>query len=113
MANKHKGEVSLQVGSETYTMRLSINAMCNLEDSLKRPIDDIISDLSQGNVNMSTLRAIAHATLTDTHKDITLEAVGEIMSEVGVETVVAKLTESLRASFPEAKVAEKNPKDQK
>jgi len=111
MANKHKGEVELQVGDSTYVMRLSVNALCNLESALDRPKDDIFADLASGKVRINTLRAITHAALVCQHPEVNLEVAGDIMAKAGMGLVVEKLTEAVTAAFPvEAKVADKNPK---
>lgn len=112
MANKHKGEVTLQVGSVAYVMRLSVNALCYLEEATGKPVNQVMSELQNGSdIKLGTLRQIVHASLVEQHKDVDLEKAGDIMEEAGIKVVVDKLTEALLAAFPpEAKAADKDPK---
>lgn len=112
MANKHKGEVALQVGDATYTMRLSVNALCHLEEATGKPVNQVMAELQNGaDIKLGTLRQIVQASLVDQHNEVDLNKAGDIMEEAGVAIVVDKLTEALLAAFPEAKVkTEKDPK---
>lgn len=115
MANKHRGEVSLQVGSETYTLRLSINELCNIEQAFGgKPIQEILGELENGdNVKLTTLRTIVHAAFKSSHPEMTVEETGNIMGEYGAAETVKKLIEAMTAGMPEAKVADANPKAKK
>lgn len=92
-------------------MRLSVNEFCLLEDAFNAPIKEVLSSLENADgLRMNDLRKIVHAALNNKHNDLTVEEAGNIMTEYGPREMVAKLTEALFAAFPEAKVADKDPK---
>ena len=45
MANRHRGEVDFKVGDKTYTMRLSADAICQLEDATGNSVLTLIERL--------------------------------------------------------------------
>lgn len=115
MANREKGEVSLAAGDKTYTLRLSINALCELEDAFGKPVAEIVKMLQASDgVRISHLREIVQAALSDHHDGLTLKEVGSIMSDAGVDRIGAVLGELFAATFPSGKgdsrgKPEKNP----
>lgn len=110
MPNKLRGEVALQAGEKTYTLHLSVNALCALENEVGRGANEIFVDLDKGNkVKVGTIRAIVWAALTDNHPEITLKEAGAIITEIGMADLVAKLAAAIVASYPEAKSDEARP----
>jgi hypothetical protein len=61
MANALRGEVDLQVGDKTYTLRLSINAIAEVETLLDKGINEILATLDPATARIGTLRAILWA----------------------------------------------------
>lgn len=104
MANREKGEVSLAAGGETYTLRLSINALCELEDVFDQPIGEIVTLLqADGGVRISHLREIVRAALSEHHPGLTAPEVGRIMSDAGIDRIGGVLGELFSATFPDRK----------
>lgn len=115
MSNPHRGEVALVVGSATYTLCYSINALCNLEEKLDKPIAEIIDTLGKKegkNIKLGLVRSLVWAGLLEKMPDVTPEKAGEIIQEGGVDAVLEKVGEAISIAFPnkEAKAADKNPK---
>ena len=103
MANKVKGEVSLNADGKTYILRLSINAICELEDAEGKGIDQIARELVGGRSGMRSLRRILKYALKENHGDLELEAVGSIMSLAGFAPTSQALGEAFQIAFPEPK----------
>lgn len=69
MANKHKGEVSFAADGKTYTLSLSINAMCEMDDAFG--VDDALGSLmSTGKATVKQLRTIFFVALRHHHPEI-------------------------------------------
>jgi len=101
MANPNRGQVDLEVGSKTYTLSFSINAMCELEDELGEPIAVIAAGLNNpAGVKVSIVRALVWAALRDHHPDIDLKAAGELVSEAGLVDVMAAVGKAFANAFP-------------
>jgi Phage tail tube protein, GTA-gp10 len=67
MANRERGEVSLTVNGTTYTLRPTVNAICDLEDLLQLPFAAIAEKASAGDIR--AMRALMWAYLQDKHAD--------------------------------------------
>lgn len=104
MANKHRGEVALSVDGATYTMRLSANALCDLEGVLQCNANQAFA--AMGQMEIRAMRAILWASLTETKPGLTLAGAGEIMDAAGLKTIAAKLGELVAATFPQADAGE-------
>lgn len=69
MANPHKGEVSFKSGDTDYTLRISINTMCELDDALK--VEDAFNTLFvTGKATLKQLRTAFFLALRKQHPEI-------------------------------------------
>jgi len=101
MANPLRGEVDLVAGETTYTLRMSINEIVQLETLLDMGVMEISSMLGEaGNPRLGAWRAALWAALQGHHKGTTLEDAGEIIAQAGFANVMAKVGEALQAAFP-------------
>lgn len=101
MANPLKGEVDLVAGETTYTLRMSMNSIAQLEQALDKSVNEISALLSDaGNVRIWLWRATLWAALQANHKGTTLEQAGDIAGEVGLATVLEKVGEAMTLAFP-------------
>jgi hypothetical protein len=100
MANPLRGEVDLQVGEKTYTLRLSINAIAEVETLLDKGINEILSTLDPQNARIGTLRAILWASLQEHHPEITLLDAGDLIGDVGAENAGPIIGDAIKAAFP-------------
>lgn len=111
MANRERGEVTLAAHNQTYTLRLTTNACCELEDRLARAgevvherrllhatkdgpsttipvtrprlLDDVVAGVFRGSVR--DLRWLLWAALQDKHSDTvpTPERAGDLIDSAG------------------------------
>lgn len=101
MANPLKGEVDLVAGDKTYTLRMSINEIVQLETLLDKGVQEISAILGNDqDVRIGAWRAALWASLQANHKGLTLEDAGDIMGEAGMPEVMAKVGEALQLAFP-------------
>lgn len=106
MANPHRGEVALTVGDQDYTLSFSINAICELEDALDKPVAKIAEGLQDASgVRMTVVRTVIWAALRDHHEEITLKEAGIIASQAGIQAAMAAISAAFSLAFPEAKEA--------
>lgn len=103
MANKERGQVSIDIDGKAYKLVYSTNALCELEDALNRNVNSITTEVQDpSKVRLKTLRAMFWAGLTEHHPDIDLKAAGNLMTIGGASAVMTKVGEAFRLAFPEA-----------
>lgn len=86
MANPERGEVAFTVGDRVYTLVLDMNAICELEELLSTPTHPVTSAqvfVLAANYSYRHIRALVWAALRRHHKDVTLEAVGDLIEQSG------------------------------
>ena len=83
MANRERGEMDLTAGDKTYTLKLTTNATCELEDLSGKVLDDIMRQLAKG--SSKALRWILWASLQEYHADVAKDVkdVGPIIDAAG------------------------------
>jgi len=101
MANREKGEVSVEIAGTSYTLCLDLNAMCALEEMFSKPGADVTFQDVLAQVNLGKqryIRAVFWAAFQKFHPEVTLKGVsdlvqasggvlgftGELMSKMGV-----------------------------
>jgi hypothetical protein len=110
MANPHRGEVRLSADGEDYTLSLSINAMCELEELLGEPIAKTAMGLSAvETMKMTTVRAMLWAALRDHHPQVNIVDAGDIAAKAGITEAVKKIGEAFNLAFPQEQ-AKGNPR---
>lgn len=95
MANKQRGEVTLELAGEKYTLRPSFEAICELEDLLDIGIMEIVTILHSGNVRLKFIAAIAWAGMWGYDKDNAppFKDVGEMIMQEGITNVITQSNE--------------------
>jgi hypothetical protein len=105
MANRLRGQIELKAGEAVHILRFTVNAFCDLETELGRPMSEILAGFmtpeSRAKVSLSLVRALVWAGLKDAQPSVTIAAAGEIMDAAGPPTAVAKVAEALQAAFPD------------
>lgn len=104
MANREKGEVVLAWGKRELVLVLDINALAELEDLRGEKLRDLVPQLADPSLNL--LKAVLWAATREHAADLDLKTCGRVIQAVGIEAVQVKITEAVRAAFPEAKAAE-------
>lgn len=110
MANPHRGQVALKAGDATYTLCLSANAICELEDHTGRSISEIATSLNGNNVGMKTVRALVWAALQDHHPDVDLKEAGRIITDAGMAETMEAVGNAFSLAFPEGDGGSRPPK---
>lgn len=95
MANRERGEMTLNAGGREYTLRLTTNACCAIEDRTGKTVEEWIK-LWHDKHSITALRWCVWASLQDQHKtDVpTPEAAGDLLDSCDQETMT-----KLMASF--------------
>ena len=110
MANPERGEVELVVGDKTYTLRMAVNAVAEVEnlmfgDDPNKGINDLVAMIrNPKGFRVGTWRTLLWGALREFHK-VSLEEAGEIMGAAGVDLIVEKVGAAMAASFPEGEKA--------
>lgn len=76
-ANPETGEVSFEVSGKTYRLQFTIDAICQLEDTLDKSVGGFLADLHRGRVG--ALRAGLWAGLREHHHDVTIRQAGDFL----------------------------------
>ncbi len=108
MANPNRGGVSARSGDDEWTFSFSINALCELEDLLDRPVAQIVATLGDPeNMRITDVRAMVWAALIDHNEGMSLKEAGNVASKIGTMNCLEKVGKALEIAFPTAK---KNPR---
>jgi hypothetical protein len=86
MANRERGEVALEVGGQQYTLVLTTNAMCELEDLLSTPDKDVTFPevvTKAARLSIRAMRALVWAAARERHPEMTLAQAGALIYAAG------------------------------
>ena len=109
MANPHRGQVSLRAGDADYTLSLSVNAMCEIEDRTQKGILDIVSEFQKKSIRFTTLRLLFWAALQDHHPEIDIRQAGDIISIAGNSQAFEAIGRAFQLAFPAVEETETRP----
>lgn len=93
MPNPIRGEVPLQAGGQTHTLRFTTNALVELEQALGKPVSQI-----QENSGIREIRAMVWAGLSHERR-ITLQEAGDLVDEAGLQAAAEAVGEAMRLAF--------------
>jgi hypothetical protein len=102
MANPHKGDMDVEIDGKTYTLRLDIDAICQLE-ALGQPLGfatfgAIGAAVDAGNVTL--LRATMWAALRRHHAEVGMAEAGELIEALGVAETGPLIAKVILLTFP-------------
>lgn len=102
MANPHRGQVDVSTDGATYRFSLSVNAICELEDKLDRPIAQIADLLNDpAKIRMKLVRTLTWAALLDHQPEISERDAGTVVSAIGIQRAVGAVMRSMQLAFPD------------
>jgi hypothetical protein len=107
MANRERGEMRLVAGDVEYTLFLTTNAACDLEDRSGKTLDQLSTALHRGSI--SALRWLLWGALQEHHRDTVKkpEDVGRLVDAAGgIAAAVAQMTAFLALNAPPEEPAE-------
>ena len=87
MGNSARGEHAIEIDGAEYTLRMSINAICELEDRADRPIEQIGSRLTNGDAGVRDIRLLWWAALRDHHADVDLRGAGVLLEAIALTAI--------------------------
>lgn len=104
MANRERDEVDLSVGDQTYTLVLTTNAMCEVEEKMSTPLRRVsFADvlIASKHHSVAATRAIFWACLREHYPQITLDAAGKLMDQAGgAKTFAEKFAAMVLSAVP-------------
>ena len=107
MGNSARGDRTIEIDGVEYTLRMSINAICELEDRADRPIEAIGSRLGNGDAGVRDIRLLWWAALRDHHSDVDLQGAGLLIEAIGLERAIGTIGDALADAFPADGAAKK------
>ncbi len=96
MANKARGEVTLELGGESYVLVPSFGAVCEIEDKTGANLFNLGRRLELADISARDLIDFAHACLAPVGYKGDKARLGEAIVEAGTLKVIAALTEFCR-----------------
>jgi hypothetical protein len=105
VANKHKGEATIVVGTapdeRTYTLLLSFDALVNIEEATGQDIGAVFESLKD-RPRLKTIRHVFFAALRENHPELTERLAGELLLQTSMQDVVLAIQRAGEAAFPQA-----------
>ena len=102
MANPQRGEHSVTVGETTYTLRFTLNALCEVEEAAGVSVEALLGRVSNG--NLRDVRLLVWGALRDAHPELTLTEAGTVLGAVmaadGMEAAEALIVTAIEEAFP-------------
>ena len=104
MSATTKGTVTLEVGGKAYTLCLTLNALCELEDLLSTPKEQVTFQQVTAMAEKGSLRhirAVIWAALRDHHPEMSLRDAGQLIQDIGMGAMTAHLTDLAASMAPD------------
>lgn len=110
MANAERGEVSVDVGGRSLTLKIGTNAMCEIEAATGKTITEIGRLLgSEETASIELMRVVFWGALQHHHEGLTLKDAGNLIDEIGPSEIGPLIGRAFEAAFPAAKGGKENP----
>tara|TARA_R100001440_G_scaffold54380_2_gene74176 strand:- start:865 stop:1209 length:345 start_codon:yes stop_codon:yes gene_type:complete len=111
MANPLKGQIELELGSQTYKARLTMEAIMGIESALNKSLLKTAQQMAEGDVSVTQIINILHPALRGGGNNLSMKQVMAIVEEAGIVkstmAVSTILTKTLQVD--EEENAEKKP----
>ncbi len=91
MANKARGEVKLELGGETYVLRPTFGAVCEIEDAIGANLFDMGRKLERAEITARDLVKFTQACIAQSGTSIDVDKLGEAIVAQGSLGVVTAL----------------------
>lgn len=95
MANKHRGEVEIDIGGRKRKMRLSLNSLVEFQQEFNKPLLDVFGELDK--LNILVIRSLLFYSLKDDDNSLTPEIIGNW--DIDFKITLEKLGETLNNSL--------------
>ncbi|KPU83698.1 hypothetical protein JI58_07935 [Marinosulfonomonas sp. PRT-SC04] len=97
--NSKRGGITLKSGDDTYSVRITTNAMVRYQDHTGESFLDGIAALQTNQSDVRRMRNLFWAGLSHID-DMTPEKAGDIMDVVGFSEALEKVSEAAELAFP-------------
>ena len=105
MTNPLKGQIEVELGSKTYTARLTVDSIIKIETATGCGIIKLAQKMGEADIRITDLIAVLHQALRGGGNDIQEKDVNQIIQEVGIidatKCVAELITKSLVADSDE------------
>ena len=95
-ANRKRGEVTLELGGESYVLASNVEAIVEIENKMDTNLFAIGQRLESAEISARELIDLTHACATQAGYEVTRERLGELIVEAGAHKVITALTEFCR-----------------
>ncbi len=110
MANAHLGEYKVTLGGKELTLKYSLDALAELEDHFKKPINAVVQDLQNPDVpNLRMLQKILHVGVSEFHPELTFQEIGKLSMPANAMKAISKAMFGGENDTPAAEGATQNP----
>lgn len=110
MANRERGDVEFQSLDQSWTLKLGVNAMCEIEDATEKSILEIGELLNNPKtVTIRLLRTVVWAALREYHGDIDVKQAGAVIDGIGMNEAGRLIGEAFTAATPKPKGGDNRP----
>lgn len=100
MANARRGDVAVTIGGETWTLRITLGALAELEDALGAgDLGALAARLAEGRLKARDLVAILGAALRGGGREISDAEIAALPLEEGLEPLARAAMEALARAF--------------
>lgn len=99
--NMMRGEGSVTIGSQTFSLVYDCNAVCVLEQALNMPLAKFANS-QEWLASHTGLRALLYAGLSRHYKGMTLERCGDLLSGHNQMDIAGACMKAFIAAFPQA-----------
>jgi NADH:ubiquinone oxidoreductase subunit F (NADH-binding) len=104
MANPFRNELETQLGSTTYTLRASFEAIAQIENHLDKSLGEVLLDMSQGKTRISQIKAIVQCAST---KDVDEAQLEQDLMDAGINAAIQAVGPFLGQAFKGTPVPKK------
>ena len=102
MTNPLKGQVEVQLGSETYKARLTIDAIVQIEEKVGCGIIKLAQKRSEADIRLFDIISVLTPALRGGGKDITEKDVKKIITNVGIVEATTAVANLIAASLSDS-----------
>ena len=99
--NPHKGEVLLKAADKEYKLKLTTNALCELEILLDKGFPDILISASKNIPTLNEVRCLLFCACMEYHGEVDIKTAGKIIDEAGYREAWGAMVNVLALSLPD------------
>jgi hypothetical protein len=105
MANPERGQVALEAGDKTYTLKFSTNAIRQAEAVSGKTFGKLCDEMEL--VGLDAMCVLLWAGLKQSHEGFTLDDAGDLVDELEPLEMIGKINEAIELAYPKtAKVGQ-------